>query len=421
MNPKTSGTEAGSSTQPEAHQLVRHIARQPVLDAKGRLFGYELLFRSGWGNSFDGDGDQATRTMLDNTLLFGVDQLSSGVPVFINCTRESLLRDLVRVLSPEKAILEILETVVPDQPVIDACRKLRKSGYRLALDDFVWKPEMAPLVELADFIKIDVLAQPADEHELLLRQLRHSSAQLVAEKVETPEDFEVLKKEGFGLFQGYYFCRPLQSTLRRIPSNAMMHLELLGLVQQNPIDILKIGLVLRRDVSLTYRLLRLVNSPLYGMRQEIRSIEHALMIAGDRMFRRLVLLGITQETAGPEGAALLHLALQRSRFCELAACQWNLDPDEQCLLGLMSLLPAMLKVKTESIAEILPIRAPLRQAMLGAGVRERRPLLWLESFESGDWEACEAVAKHPEVLESGLVEPYAAAIRWADEACGQLL
>jgi EAL and modified HD-GYP domain-containing signal transduction protein len=164
-----------------------------------------------------------------------------------------------------------------------------------------------------------------------------------------------------------------------------------------------------------------VNSPIYGTQREIRSIEHALVIVGDQMFRRLVLLGITREAAGPEGAALLRLALQRSRFCELTAGQWNLDPDEQGLLGLMSLLPAMLKVKAEAIAEILPMRAPLREALLGAEVRERGPLTWLESFESGNWEACEAVAKKFEVPESGLAEPYADAIQWADEACRQLL
>jgi len=419
LNPQ--GPESGSGARPDAYQRVRHIARQPILDAKGKLFGYELLFRSGWDNAFDGDGDHATRTMLDNTLLFGVEHLSSGSPVFINCTRESLLRDLVLVLNPEKAILEVLESVVPDQPVIDSCRKLCAKGYRLALDDFVWKPEMEPLVELASFIKIDVLANAASKRKHLLRQLSHCSAELVAEKVEAPEEFEVLKREGFSLFQGYYFCRPQQSTLRRIPANAMTHLELLALVQREPIDVHKVGQMLRRDVSLTYRLMRVVNSPLYGTRREIRSIEHALVIVGDQMFRRLVLLGITREAAGPEGAALLRLALQRSRFCELTAEKWKLDPDEQCLLGLMSLLPAMLKVKTEAIAEILPMRAPLREALLGAGVRERGPLNWLERFESGNWEACEAVAKEFEVQESGLASPYTDAIQWADEACGQLL
>jgi EAL and modified HD-GYP domain-containing signal transduction protein len=413
--------EAASSAHLGAHQSVRHIARQPILDATGKLFGYELLFRSSRDNHFDGDGDQATRTMLDNTLLFGVEHLSGGFPAFINCTRQSLLGDLVLVLNPEKVVIEILEDVVPDQQVIDACRRLHARGYRLALDDFVWKPEMAPLVDLANFIKIDVLAHPARERELLLREISQSSAQLLAEKVETPEDFEVLKTEGFSLFQGYYFCRPQQNTLSRISSNTMMHLELLALVQQNPIDIYKVGLMLRRDVSLTYRLLRLVNSPLYGMREDMRSIEHALVVVGDQMFRRLVLLGISKEAAGPRAAALLRLALHRSRFCELAAKQWNLDPDEQCLLGLMSLLPAMLKVKMEIIAEVLPMRASLREALLGVEVHERAPLLWLENFESGNWEACEAVAKESEVQELGLAEPYADAIRWADEACEQLI
>jgi EAL and modified HD-GYP domain-containing signal transduction protein len=415
------GTEAELGAPTDANQLVRHIARQPVLDAKGRLFGYELLFRSGWDNVFSGDGDQATRTMLDNTLLFGVDQLSSGLPVFINCTRESLLRDLVLVLNPEQVILEVLETVVPDRAVIHACQKLRAKGYRFALDDFVWKPEIAPLVDLASFIKIDVLACPPVERKRLVRQLEQSPAELVAEKVEAPEDFEVFKREGFSLFQGYYFCRPMQTTLRRIPSNTRTHLELLSIVQQNPIDIRQVSLILRRDVSLTYRLMRLVNSPLYGRRQDIQSIEQALLIVGDTMFRRLVLLGITSEATGPQAAALLRLALHRSRFCELVAEKWRLDPDEQCLFGLMSLLPAMLRVKAEAIARILPMRPSLRDVLLGGASRERGPLNWLENFESGNWEICEALAKQFQIRESELATPYADAIQWADEVCGELL
>lgn len=418
LNPH--GTEVCPCSLPGALSPVRHIARQPILDASGRLFGYELLFRSGEQNAFDGDGDHATRTMLDSTLLFGVEQLTNGFPAFLNCTRESLLRELVLVLNPNQVVLEVLEDVVPDEPVIHACRKLRARGFRLALDDFSWKPEMAPLVDLADFIKIDILAHSAPERQRLLRQLRGASAPLVAEKVETPEDFELLKAEGFTLFQGYYFCRPMQTTLRHVPSNSMLHLELLGLVQKSPIDIHRVAYLLRRDVSLTYRLLRLANSPLYAANQNIRSIEQALMLVGDRMFRRLLILGIGAEAAGGQAAALLRLALHRARFSELAAWQWRLDPDEQGLLGLISLLPAMLKIKTEAIAEILPLRPALREALLGAPVRERRPLTWLECFESGNWEACDAIAKESGIAEGALAAHYAAALRWADEACGQI-
>jgi len=420
MTAITHEAKAGPNSLLEEVNSVRHIARQPILDAKGGVFAYELLFRTGHENRFFADANQATRIMLDNTLMFSLEQLSSGFPVFVNCTRESLLEDLVLVLNPEKAVLEILETIVVNEPVIQACRKLHAKGYRLALDDFELTPATLPLVELADFIKINVLAQPAEERRRLIRSLGHTQAQLIAERVETPEQFEILKGEGFSYFQGYYFCRPVQSTLRRAPSNATMYVELLGLVQRSPIDIQGAGRLLRRDASLTYRLLRLVNSPVYAIRQEIHSIEQALLIVGDQMFRRLVFLAISGAAAGPEGTALLRLALHRARFCELVAKHWQLDPDEQCLLGLMSLLPAILKVKMESIVEMLPLRVPFRDALLGASVRERCALSWLEGFESGNWEACGSIESESGIPEAELALPYAEAIRWADEAGGHL-
>ncbi|MGA2888616.1 MAG: EAL domain-containing protein [Terracidiphilus sp.] len=397
-----------------------HIARQPILDAKGGLFGYELLFRSGGEDRFFDDGNLATRIMLDSTVVFGVDQLSSGYPVFVNCTRESLLGGLVQVLNPQNAVLEILENIVLDERMIQACRDLHAKGYRLALDDFVWSPAIAPLVELADFIKIDALSESADERRRLVGMVRHTGAQLIAERVETQEVFETLKAEGFTLFQGYYFCRPVRSSLVRSPSNMQVYLELLAVVQRSPVDIHAASHLLRRDASLAYRLLRLVNSPLYAVRGEISSLEQALLIVGEELFRHLVVLAISGAAAGSQNSALLRLALHRTRFCELASKLWQLDSDEQGLVGLVSLLPAILKAKMESIAEILPMRPAIREALLGADVIERGPLSWLECFESGDWEGCASVEEKFGIPEPELARFYNEAIQWADEAAGRI-
>jgi EAL and modified HD-GYP domain-containing signal transduction protein len=420
MNPKAQILEVDADSSKDGLNPVRHFARQPILDAKGGLFAYELLFRSGQENRFFDDGNQATRIMLDNTLMFGLEQLSSGFPIFVNCTKESLLEDLVLVLNPEKAVLEVLEHLVVSEALVEACRKLHAKGYRLALDDFSWSPAMAPLVEIADFIKIDVLAEPAEERRRLIRILGRTQLQWIAERVETQEQFEILKGEGFSYFQGHYFCRPVQGALRRAPSNTIMYLQLLDLVQRNPIDIQTAGRMLRQDASLTFRLLRLVNSPVYAIQKEIHSIEQALLIVGDQMFRRLVFLAISGAAAGPEGTALLRLALHRARFCEVVAKLWRLDSDEQCLLGLVSLLPAILKVKMENIVDVMPMRPAFREALMGAKVRERLPLSWMESFESGDWEACASIELASGIPESKLAIPYAEAIRWADDAGGEL-
>jgi EAL and modified HD-GYP domain-containing signal transduction protein len=148
-----SGRLVCSAGEPAAG--VRYVARQPILDLRGKVHGYELLFRDGPEAVFRGDGNVATRTMLDNTVLYGLGRLTAGLPAFVNCTEESLTRDLVHVMPSGMTVLEILEDIEPSRPVIEACRYLKASGFQLALDDFLWRPGIEPLVEIADYIKID--------------------------------------------------------------------------------------------------------------------------------------------------------------------------------------------------------------------------------------------------------------------------
>jgi c-di-GMP-related signal transduction protein len=326
---------------------LRYVARQPILDRRGRVHGYELLFRNGPETAFRGDGNLATRTMLDNTVMFGLDRLTGGVPAFVNCTRESLTDDLVHVLPPGMTVLEILEDLEPTPMLIEACRKLKAAGFRLALDDFVWKPKFEPLVELADYIKVDFVLTCAEERRSLLRRLNGASVAWVAEKVETQEEYVQACDEGFTLFQGYYFCRPVLLQNRKVPANRLSHIEILQLLQGASIDLRKLSRLVKRDASLTYRVLRLVNSPVCAVRQEVRSIQTALLVLGEEAFRRIATLAITSELSSDQPAEVLRTAFVRGRFCELAAGLCSLDPTEQYLLGLLSLLPAMLRLPME--------------------------------------------------------------------------
>ncbi len=180
---------------------LRYVARQPIMDLRGRVHGYELLFRAGPEAVFRGDGNLATRTMLDNTVVYGLDRLTGGLPAFVNCTGESLIDDLVHILPSSMTVLEILESLDPTPAVIDACRRHKASGFRLALDDFTWKPKFDPLIELADYIKVDFMATDAAERLRLLRRLKMVALALVAEKIETQEEHLLACQEGFTLFR----------------------------------------------------------------------------------------------------------------------------------------------------------------------------------------------------------------------------
>ena len=410
-----------SSTSPEAVHPevgagVRYVARQPILDLRGRLHGYELLFRSGPETAFRGDDNLATRTMLDNSVLFGLEKLSGGVTAFVNCTHESLTEALVDILPPSMTVLEILENIEPTPSLVKACRRLKTLGFRLALDDFVWKPGVEPLIELADYIKVDFIQTGADARKILLKRLETFAIALIAEKVETQGDYQRARDEGFSLFQGYYFCRPVLMENRRVPANRLSHIEILRALHADTIDLHDMSRLVKRDTSLTYRLLRLINSPLCAVRQEVSSVEGALIAVGEDVFRRIATLAITSELNANQPQEVLRMAFVRGRFCELAADMCELNSTEQYLLGLLSLLPAMLRMPMQELAPALPLREEIVQALKGADLPEGVLLAWLVNHEHGDWEGCDTIIQS-HGLELGHLELcYAEAVAWAESA-----
>jgi EAL and modified HD-GYP domain-containing signal transduction protein len=416
MAAKTIQLPNAQSVLIELSGALRYLARQPIMDLRGRVHGYELLFRAGPETAFRGDGDAATRTMLDNTVIFGLEKLTGGLPAFVNCTQESLTENLVHVLPSGMTVLEVLESLEPTPSLIAACGKLKSEGFRIALDDFTWKPQFDPLVEMADYIKVDFMLSGPQERKSLLKRLSHVTVALVAEKIETQEEYKQACDEGFTFFQGYYFCRPALLENRKIPANRISHVEILQLLRGDDIDVRKLALLLKRDTSLTYRLLRLVNSPMCAMRQEVRSIQGALLAVGETTFRRIATLAIASELNSGQPAEILRMAFVRGRFCELTARLYELDPTEQYLLGLLSLLPAMLRLPMEQLAPELPMREEIREALLGKVNSERVMLHWLECHEYGDWATCDEIVQTNRLDQEFLLACYAEAVLWAEAA-----
>ncbi len=417
--------ESGGLTSPNLSGGLRYTARQPILDAKNNLYGYELLFRDGKTDAFTSDGELATRTILDNSILFGLDQMAEGLPIFINCTLETLVDGHARVLPSALTILEILESLEPTPDLVEACRTLRAEGYRIALDDFTWRPDWRPLLSLADFVKIDFVATNAAQRADIINKVRAQEKkekrrtrpiQFIAEKVETQEDFELARKEGFQLYQGYYFCRPVMMRGRQVPSNRYFHIKILEELNHTPLNIVRVCGLVKRDAALTFRLLRLVNSPLYGMRQEVQSIQSALIVIGEDMFRRVALLAITSEWNHNQPNEILRMALVRAKFCELLAPALDLNSTEQYILGLLSLMPAMLRHPMDTLVAGMPLREELQQALLGEQ-NEQRPLLtWLEHNERGEWELCDQLASSINIQPQLLARNYEQALLWAQTA-----
>jgi c-di-GMP-related signal transduction protein len=193
----------------------RFLALQPIFNRRREIFGYEALSRSGWDNRFTGDSDAATKMMIRDWMSHGLDELTGGCPTFLNCTREALVGGLL-ILLPPSTVLELLETVEPDKEVLAACHKMKAMGYKIALDDFRHCEKMEGLIALADYIKVDFRLSCKEERSEIIRCLKRTTATLVAEKIETIEEFEMALGEGFRLFQGYYLGRPTVFSKRKV-------------------------------------------------------------------------------------------------------------------------------------------------------------------------------------------------------------
>lgn len=399
---------------PENTAAYRYVARQPILDIQGRVRAYELLFRDGINSIFAGDGEQATRIMIDNSVMFGPQELTNGLPAFLNCTAETLMEEHIRLLPAETTVLEVLENVEPTAEVVNVCHRLKADGYRLALDDFLYRPALDPLVEIADYIKIDYLNTDDERRASDLARLGRFNGALIAEKVEDQAVYKQACEEGCSLFQGYYFFRPLLIKRQKVPGNQYVHLRLLALLQQSPLDLFRIDEAVKSEPSLAYRLLRYVNSPVYGLQERVTSIRAALIAVGDDQFRRMAVLAVTSElNRGPTGE-IVRMALIRARFCETAAAFCGLNPTELYLVGLFSLLPAMVQRPMDEVIAELPLRAAIREALLGISTPLRGPLAWLESRERGDFERSDALAREHNFDSLRLNGRFAEATLWAD-------
>jgi EAL and modified HD-GYP domain-containing signal transduction protein len=415
MATQARAASVADSVEKQAGEL-RSVARQPILDLHSRVHGYELLFWNGRKPLANTDSELATCTMLDNTVIFGLEELAHGLLAFVNCTVDALTEELVQVLPPRMTVLELPSTTEPTPSLLATCRKLKALGFRLALADFNGKPESRSLIDLADYVKVDFVKVDATERRNLLRWLEGSSTCAVAQNVETQEQYGEACKEGFVLFQGYYFCRPEPLKNHKIPGNRLVHLEILEDLQNEPVDLQRMSQLVMCDASLTYRLLRLVNSPVCAMRQEVTSIQSALMLVGEATFRRIAVLAIASDFNTDQPAEILRMAFERGRFCELAASRCGLNPSEQYIIGMVSLFPAMLRILMEDLVRLLPLREKARDALLGMDTPEGGLLHWIICHEHGNWVACDAIIHANGLKLDQIMRCHAEAVEWAAAA-----
>lgn len=394
---------------------VRYVARQPIFDARRALYAYELLFRSDHTQQTcqARDGNQATLSTIDVSLLEGPDSLTDGLPGFVNCTRELLVNRVVTALPRDQAVLEILEDVPPDDEVIQACTALRRAGYRLAVDDFDGDPSRDPLIALAEFIKVDFALTSPRTREYIAQRYRRRGHLLLAEKVETQEEFESSAAMGYEYFQGFFFCKPVTLVAQDIRCLSPAHATLLGSIFDTNFDVDFIERSIRQEPSLCYRLLRYLNSAAFGV-YPVRSIRHAITLLGQLELRKWVSIAVAIALAGPRSSILIRTALCRAFFMEALAARLRAPhPNEYFLAGMFSLIDAMLNQRMDVLLTNLPLSTQVKQALTGAQNPVASALQLSLACERADWNAFSGICAGMKLPEPETWNLFEAAQRWA--------
>jgi EAL and modified HD-GYP domain-containing signal transduction protein len=389
------------------------VDRQPIFDQNMSVYAYELLFRDGDQSSAGRiDGNQASSQVMLNTFAeFGLDSIVGNHLAFINLTHELLVDDMVQMLPRNRVVLEVLETVTVDDALIAAVKNLSSQGYLIALDDFIYDEEWRPLVEIADIIKLDVLALKLSEIEEYVRFLRPFKTRLLAEKVETMEQFIFLKNLGFDYYQGYFLSRPSVVQGKRTPTNKISILQLLSKLMRPDPDHSEIETLISQDVTLSYKVLRFINAARFALPRKVESINEATVYLGLNNIRRFASM-IALAGFNDQPHEILLTALLRARMCELLAKEAGIrDIESFFSLGLFSALDILLGMPMSEVVNELPLGDELERALLYKSGELGEALGCVLAYERQQWDAVNFAALPREEI-SGV---YLEAVKWSNE------
>ena len=397
-----------------------YIARQPIFNKKKQIFGYELLFRSNaTEDSFSSSsGDKATsHVVMESFNSHGVDSITGGKPAFINFTSRLLLENTATLFPKETLIVEILETVEPTPEIIEACRVLHKSGYKLAMDDFVYRPELQPLINMSKIIKFDFLASKPDEITDMIKKARLRGKWLLAEKIETNEVFDLAVTMGFKLFQGYFFSKPVTVQSKVLSPLKSSYISLMKEASMGEnIDAQRVAKTIREDVALSFKLLKLVNSAYYGFRKKISDVSRAVAIIGTNELRKWVLLIALMGLSSDKPDEVIRMSMVRGKFLENMNAQggWVRSDDDAFQAGLFSLLNVLVDMPMGSVLEGMSLAKEVSTALIDNSGPLHSLLELVKGLELGDWGKVDLIASQLNINAELISDVYLDAVKWCD-------
>ena len=365
-----------------------YIGRQPIYGRNLDVYAYELLFRGGEGNSADFvEGDRATSQVILNAFTeIGLDRVVGERLAFLNLTRGFIIGEYPLPVPHDRVVLEVLEDVRSEEPVLAGLKRLKSLGYQIALDDFVCTEETSGLLPFADIVKVDCLDQDEEQIRAQLEPLRAYDVKLLAEKIETQEQFNSCRDLGFDYFQGFFLSRPNVICDKGMGPNRVNLLVLLAELQDPHITFERAHVIVSQDVALSYKLLRHINTVAYGLRRHIDSVRETLIFLGMDVIKNLASLFLLA-SLDDKPRDLLMTSMLRAKMCEMMArVHGRVDPNQAFTVGLFSTLDALMDAPMTAILERLPLVEELRVALLEREGVLGEILSSTLAYERGDWE-----------------------------------
>ncbi len=395
------------------------FARQPIFDAKKHVYGYELLYRQGPLDKTANftDKDVATLSVISTSLLSAKRQEETGQKIFIHFSRESIISDIPAALPPKTTVVEVEPLALLDDALLESLTRAKAQGYYLALNAYQSENCDPDLVKMADIIFIDVLGRTEENIKALLLSLSASKAKFAAKRVEDNITFDLTKKLGFTLFQGFFFEKPVIVPGRKLASNKITRLNIYRSLEKSDLDIDELAGIIESDVSISFRLLTFINSLAFGLRYQVNSIKHAIMLLGWQQIKSWLWLVVLSDVIPQDKTSELpYLSAIRAKFLERVATNHqyrDIPPETLFLMGLFSLLEPMLDTPVKDLVEALPLQDEVKDALCG---EHNLYYQWLEvarCFESGDWAKLDALTTSLGLDPITVASSYCEALVWA--------
>lgn len=396
------------------------LARQPIFNRKKKVVAYEILYRNGNKNTYDLsiNGDLATASVVVDALVnFGLGTLTSNRIAYINFTRKLILEDLPSLFAADRLTIELLETAEVDDLLVEKIAHYKSMGYTIALDDFVGDERFDAVIPYVDIIKVDFLILKSEGRKFIAEKYKPLGVQLLAEKVESDLDYQEALEWGYDLFQGYFFEKPIICKTKSISVTTFRYMEILKETMNEEPDFNHLAEIIRKDFSLTYKLLRLINSPAFYTVNEITSVNHALTLLGLNEIRKWTTLIMLRDISAEKPDELVRVSLVRALFAEKLSTFFGVGhrKTEAFLLGLFSLIDTIMEKPLFEIIEPLPLKKDLKSAMMGEANVFHAILKLLKHYEMGSFDQVISISDQYGILYTDVNRAYLESVEEANK------